>query len=179
MANNETENYRYVKIPIPLIRLMLVKPRESENVLRYAVYSHALGIDADETDVFRQIIYVCCHKHGVGIPHEVMNEIEQLEEKEFLSIGYDMGGFTGNGDFDYEPVYDLENYADRDKPFKELCVRWYQISQVCNFLGLQQEEVYVYEEAYDNIYKLNIDKYCKWEYNNISSIAKLTHKSMQ
>lgn len=178
MQNYDVTNIRgYLKLPLPFIRLLLVKPEETGNVIRYAVYKMASNYDADTPNVFRQILYVYYQTHidvdynGSAtveyvtskpyncLPDDICNKIEELWQDNKLSLDFDRKGFDLEGSFlSDDEISELEDYASTDATFFEKCVKWYKIRQVCSNIGIPLEDV--------NLYEMAINRYAPYNINN-------------
>ena len=151
----------YLKIPLPLIRLLLVRPGEAENVIRFAVYNMAQEYAADPTNVFRQILWAFYQSNDfdddeIGprndrILEDKINEtLIDLWESRELSVDFERRGFTQSGEFlgDYDcQIEELEEYAKTDTNFYEDCELWHKLRQLCSNVGIPFEGVACYENA--------------------------------
>ena len=158
MQNNDvSKDYGYIKIPLPFIRLLLVKPSEAEHVIRYSIYRMSLKVDTYTTNVLRQVIYVFYHTHelktssdgsdsitlrpGCHFPTEISHQIISLWEDDKLELDFDKNGFGGDGEFlnDDDNLFTLstlEHYSSSHDFLGDACKHWYQISQICNLVGI-------------------------------------------
>lgn len=153
--------FGYLKIPLPLIRLLLVRPGEANNVIRFAVYNMAQEYAADPTNVLRQILWAFYQSNDFdddeigpkdnGILDDEINEtLLDLWESGKMSVDFERRGFTQSGEFlgDYDSqIEELEEYAKTDTNFYDDCVLWYKLRQVCSDVGIPFEGVACYENA--------------------------------
>lgn len=169
----------YIKLPLPFIRLLLVKPEETGNVIRFAVYKMASNYDADTPNVFRQVLYVYYQAHIFDVdcnesatveyvtskpynslPDDICNKIEELWQNNKLSLDFDRKGFDLEGSFlswGDNQISELEDYASSDATFFGKCATWYKLRQVCENIGIPLEDVNLYEISYNRFASYNID----------------------
>lgn len=180
MQNYDVTNIKgYIKLPLPFIRLLLVKPEETGNVIRYAVYKMALNYDADTRNVFRQVLYVYYQTHifeddwnesayveyvtskpDSCLPDDICSKIEELWQDNKLSLDFDRKGFDHEGTFlssDVDQISEIEDYASTDETFFDKCATWYKIRQVCSNIGISLEDVNLYEISYNRFAQYNMD----------------------
>lgn len=176
-----SRDYGYIKIPIPFIRLLLVKPSEAEHVIRYVIYRMSLNVDTATINIFRQIIYVFYRTHelktssngsdsitlrpGCHFPTEISHEMISLWEKGKLELDFDKNGFGADGEFldnsDSDNSFTLSTldlYASNNDSFYSACKRWYQISQICKLVALKMEDLSVYTTAFQRYAQYNISE---------------------
>lgn len=173
-----SRDYGYIKIPIPFIRLLLVKPSEAEHVIRYAVYSMSLKVETDTTNILRQILYVFYHTHELQtsdgsdsitlrpnchFPAEISREIISLWEDDELELDFEKNGFGGDGEFlnDDDNLFTLStlgHYSSSHDSFWDACKRWYQINQICNLVGILMEDLSVYTAAFQHYAQYSISE---------------------
>lgn len=153
--------FGYLKIPLPMIRLLLVRPGEAENVIRFAVYNMAEEYTADPTNVFRQVLWAFYNsndfddegiltKDNAILPDAINNTLLDLWQEGKLDVDFERRGFTKSGEFlgDYDcQIEELEEYAKTDTNFYEDCELWYKLRQVCSNVGIPFEGVACYENA--------------------------------
>ena len=151
----------YLKIPLPLIRLLLVRPGEAENVIWFAVYNMAQEYAADPTNVFRQILWAFYQsndfdddeigpKYNGILEDEINDTLLDLWKSGKMNVDFERRGFTQSGEFlgdDDSQITELEEYAKTDTDFFDRCVLWYNLRQVCWNVGIDFEGVARYENA--------------------------------
>ena len=180
MQNYDITNIKgYIELPLPFIRLLLVKPEETGNVIRYAVYKMTSNYDADTSNIFRQVLYVYYQTHIFDVdynesatveyvtskpdsclPDDICSKIEELWQDNKLSLDFDRKGFNYEGNFlswGDNQIAELEDYASTDATFFDKCATWYKIRQVCSNIGIPLEDVNVYEISYNRFASYNID----------------------
>ncbi len=153
--------FGYLKIPLPLIRLLLVRSGEAENVIRFAVYNMAQEYAADPTNVFRQILWAFYQSNdfdddGIGpkdnriLDDEINETLLDLWASGKMDVDFVRRGFTQSGEFlgdNDSQIAELEEYAKTDTDFFDRCVLWYKLRQVCLNVGIDFEGVAWYENA--------------------------------
>ena len=170
------ESLGYIQLPVPFIRLLLVRPKEAQDIIRYCIYMKSLDCDAENTDVCRQVLYVFYHTHeldtsgtniilrpGCYFPSIISREIIALWNQGKLELDFDRNGFGADGEFldnscseDWFALPILEQYAYCNDSFSSACKQWYRIRQVCDMLGTQMEDVSIYKAAYEHYSQYNI-----------------------
>lgn len=159
----------YIKIPLPFIRLLLVTPKETANVIRWAVYDMAVNDCIVETDdILKSVLYAYyktyIHNKEYEEPEEssldpdISKRMTELWENNRLQLDFERDGFDAEGNFTFEGLEDLTKYADTDNAFLERCEMWYKTRLVCKDNGLRHEDVNMYLSANNRFSDFEIDR---------------------
>ena len=153
--------FGYLKIPLPMIRLLLVRPGEAENVIRFAVYNMAQEYAANPTNVFRQILWAFYQSNDFDddeidpkddgiLEYEINETLLDLWESGKMNVDFERRGFTQSGEFlsdDDCQITELEEYAKTDTDFFDECVLWYRLRQVCKDVGISFDGVTCFKRS--------------------------------
>lgn len=179
----------YLKIPLPLIRLLLVRPKEAENVMGYAIMATAYNHDADVNNIYRQILYLYTvglqsanYASYFALKEDVLDEIEEglrnlVENCENCEdYEYSRKGWQGDGGFDDSNIDELKNLIPYESAIFERAEMWYKLRQVCQNIGVKQLPTSVYQSAYEHISSYNVS--CDiFGYINVQMLQKYADKA--
>lgn len=107
---------RFAKIPISLIRQLLMPDYSANYLIDYCVYQAAEDMFSDENiacdDGFcKDLIY---NYYNESLPEELSKCLDMLQENGFLTFDADYKGFDSNGEFAAEDnIWEIRNYLNR------------------------------------------------------------------
>lgn len=127
--------FRYVHFPLFLIK-DLFSPKNQEtvisNIFDLGIYNYSKQFQFQDFSAYSQVIY--CYYRG-GLTDELHEYLQNLYDKEVLTLDQDYNGFNG---LKFEP-YELDElceYAKDHTELRELCIEFYKMDLAMKSLNL-------------------------------------------
>ncbi len=128
---------RYIKVPLPMIRLMIKDKRKIKDVIAYGVYLTAMGQRLSVENALLQVIYAYYNQGSqnerVAIPSSLLGHLQEIDDLVGLT-DEDYRGFDG---LEFNPLCSDGNYATVH--LREWCVNFKDIAEdVAEFHAIRQ-----------------------------------------
>ncbi len=114
---------KFVLIPLPLVRELFMPKGCADDIVGFGIYEAAKAIYKGEKldnlgNGFLKDLFYCYYRDKDALPHSLILMIEELAEKEFLTLDVDYNGFDGYGTFNpEEEIGGIVNYLNEDEEF--------------------------------------------------------------
>lgn len=159
---------RYIKVPLPMIRLLIKDKKNIRDVISYGVYMTAMAQKLSVENAALQLLYAYRNMNNpnrhVELPSWLTSNLDFLDEKVGgLLCDEDHGGFTANGS-SFTPSMEngkksisvVRDYCNENSFFAEKVVEFHALRQVAELLNLSRmntdamQKVHEKYKKYDN-----------------------------
>ncbi len=170
---------RYIKVPLPMFRLLIKDKRKISDVIAYGVYLRAMAQDVSAHNADLQLLYAYFHQESnnerVHLTQSLKNKLEKLDNELGLT-DEDYGGFLPSncGRFDPEAaegnaVNLIKEKLQQDSDFANEVMEFHALRQVADLLNFERLDVEKTKQIHEKYQRFDNDVFA---YANIDIMFK-------